>query len=281
MTSSVPLRQLAEWLRAEIAQNTDTAVLAGHYAIFSAGGTAVDFLNGDDAHPAASAEMIAFTKFSWSTACDALAADDRRRARLLVLVDDVTFMRPLAGDTHIRERLGDALATQYLGALPTLPAFHREELAAHALDDSRMLKHADARWVFSERELRVAHVRRLKAVLRSGSAKDMLTASNDESEITVKLSEYGDHCLVHSGRTNCAGGYLELLASLHDRGIRRLVALVPMRCLAPIAVGTSLAKDLFSLHDLSVVNVAVPDALSDAPVAVIGGSVFGVRGSAE
>jgi hypothetical protein len=107
-------------------------------------------------------------------------------------------------------------------------------------------------------------------MLHSGEAGNLLTASSDESEIRVHTGDHGGHCLVHSGRTNCAGGYLELLASLEERGVKRLIALVPMRCLAPIAVATALAGDLFSLRGLSVLNVAVPDALSDAPVVTVG-----------
>jgi len=271
MTKSVALPDLAVWIRDQLRDdNRATVILAGHYSIFSAGGHAVDFLGADDAPPAAAAEMIAFTRYTWSTACEALAGANTKNVQLLVLVDDVAFVRPLAGDVSIRERLGASLATSYLERVTALPDYHTDTLAGSGLCAESVCKLRDDRWVFSERELRMAHVRRLRGLLHSGEAGNKLTASSDESEITAHSVDHGDHCLVHSGRTNCAGGYLELLATLEERGVKRLMALVPMRCLAPISVGTALAGDLFSLHGLSVINVAVPDALSDAPVATIG-----------
>jgi hypothetical protein len=271
MTKSIALPDLAGWIREQIHEDDrSTVILAGHYSIFSAGGHAVDFLGADDNPPAAAAEMIAFTRYTWATACEALANNGATRAQLLVLLDDVAFVRPLAGDVSVRERLGAMLATSYLDRVTALPAYHTDALAASGLCPESVCKQREDRWVFSERELRIAHVKRLRGLLHSGEAGDRLTASSDGSEITVHTADYGDHCLVHSGRTNCAGGYMELLASLEERGVKRLLALVPMRCLAPIAVGTALAAELFSLRGLSVLNVAVPDALSDAPVATVG-----------
>lgn len=271
MTSTVPMRDLSGWLRSEISRGRDaeTVVLAGHYAIFSAGANAADFLHRDEEHSPSVAEMLAFTKYTWTTACEAVGAERERHARLLVLVDDVTFVRPVVSDTRVREQLSDAVATQYLSAMPALPPFHTAALAANGLGNGAVFRYGRDRWVFAERELRVAHVRRLKALLKSGNAPRTLTANSDQSEINVSLEDHAAHCLVHSGHTNCAGGYLELLATLHSRGVRRLIALVPMRCLGPITVGTSLANQLFSLNKLSVTNVVVPDVTSDVPAAVV------------
>jgi hypothetical protein len=281
MTSTVPMRDLAAWLQAEIAHGRDaeTVVLAGHYAIFSAGANAVDYLHRDEEHSAPIAEMLAFSKYTWKTACEAVASQRELHARLLVLVDDVTFIRPVIGDTHVREQLSDTLAAHYLSALPELPPFHATALDANGLANGAVFKHGRDRWVFAERELRVAHVRRLKALLKSGHAPRTLTANADQSEINVSLEDHAAHCLVHSGHTNCAGGYLELLATLHARGVRRLIALVPMRCLGPITVGTSLANKLFALDRLTVTNVAVPDVTSDVPAAVMRGQT--TRGIGE
>jgi hypothetical protein len=271
VSKSIALPELSCWIRERLREDDrPTVVLAGHYAIFSAGGLAVDFMGNDDTPPAAASEMIAFTKYTWATACEALDGCGVPSAQLLVLVDDVAFVRPLAGDISVREKLGAALATRYLEGVTALPAYHTDMLVANHLDGDSVCKMRQDRWVFSERELRIAHVRRLRGLLHSGEAGNRLTASFDESEIRVHTEGHGDHCLVHSGRTNCAGGYLELLATLEERGVKRLIALVPMRCLAPIAGGTALAGDLFSLRGLSVLNVAVPDALSDAPVATVG-----------
>ena len=84
------------------------------------------------------------------------------------------------------------------------------------------------------------------------------------------LPEQGDYCLVHSGHTTCAGGYVELLSTLHRRGVRKLIALVPMRCLGQVALGTELARSLFALPGFTVVNVAVPNPDAAAAVVVDG-----------
>ena len=267
MSTSVALGALGGWLRRELASANGerTVVLAGHYAIFSGGANATDFLNGTQA-PLAAAEMIAFTKFTWEMACAALAGT--RHAQLLVLVDDISFVRPLLGDTRVREKLGDALASRYSEAVTQLPPYHLDALTSNGLGAAHVFRQTDARWTFSERELRIAHVRRLKAMLKAGTHRGVLAANDDASDITVTLPEHGEHRLVQSGHTNCAGGYMELISSLHERGVRRLISLVPMRCLGPLVVGTTLARGLFAIDDFTIVNVAVPDVGAGVPAAV-------------
>jgi hypothetical protein len=105
-------------------------------------------------------------------------------------------------------------------------------------------------------------------MLKAGTHRGVLTANDDASDITVTLPEHGEHRLVQSGHTNCAGGYMELISSLHERGVRRLISLVPMRCLGPLVVGTTLARGLFAIDDFKIVNVAVPDVGAGVPAAV-------------
>ncbi|HKS04952.1 MAG TPA: hypothetical protein VJR92_01455 [Gemmatimonadaceae bacterium] len=269
MTSSVRLADLSRWIADEVASGAEgeTAVLAGHYAIFTGGSTAVDLLDAPETG-GGPAEMLAFTKFTWNAACEAIAAARAHRAKLLVLVDDLQFVIPVLDDRRMQERLADALVTQYLAATPTLPRFHMHRLTAHGLDERDMLKNNNGRWIFSERELRIAHVRHLRDVLSKDPARAGVRATPDMSHITVTSEEHGEYCLVHSGRTTCAGGYVELLSDVFSRGIRRLITLVPMRCLGPITVGTALSSDLLGLDELNVVNVAVPDVASGLAAAV-------------
>jgi hypothetical protein len=272
MSAPVPLASLPEWLRNEIASAHagDIAVLAGHYAIFSSGATPVDLLDDDAASPQGAAEMIAFTKRTWHAACDAVALEPARRASLLVLVDDIQFVRPTLEDRAAAERLGAALATNYLDRVRTLPESHARALRDRSLGSADILRHDDDRWVFSERELRVAAVEHLRERLHAaGGAGALLTANADESRIDVAVPGQAEYCLVHSGRTNCAGGYLELLSEVYRRGIRTLIALVPMRCLGPVTVGTALAHRLYPLDALSIVTVAVPDISTGAHAAVV------------
>ena len=272
MTTSVPLDDLAGWLRDEIdgARAGDVAVLAGHYAIFSAGATAVDLLDAGAAVPAAAADMVAFTRRTWLAACAAIAAARAPGARLLVLVDDIQFVRPALADVSARERLGAALAGSYVRGMRTLPTWHGRILDEHGIDDARLLRHSADRVVYSERELRaqaVTHVReRLHA---AGALRAGLTANDDESRITVSHPDHGEYCIVHSGHTSCAGGYLELLASVHRAGIRTLISLIPMRCLGPVTLGTALAPRLFGMDGLTVVNVAIPDVTSGESAAIV------------
>ena len=274
MTTSIPLDALSGWLRDEIgrARTGDVAVLAGHYAIFSAGAAAVDLLDDDALVPPAVAEMVAFTKCTWRAACEAIVSTPTQRARLLVLVDDIQFVRPALSDIAARERLGAALADNYLRGLRALPAWHTQVLGEHGIAAGRVLPRAAERAVFSERELRAQAVTHVRERLHQADAlRAGLTANDDESRITVSHPEHGDYCLVHSGHTSCAGGYLELLARVHRAGIRTLIALIPMRCLGPVTLGTALAPRLFGIDGLTVVNIAVPDVASGEPAAVARG----------
>ncbi|MFI5310514.1 MAG: hypothetical protein ACHQQ3_04740 [Gemmatimonadales bacterium] len=271
MTVSVPLHSLASWLRSEIraASPGTTAVLAGHFAIFTSGGGAVDLLDEGLTADTGPEELLEFTRFTWDAACEAIAAERERLARLLVLVDDIQFVRPALEDRSAAERLGAALAADYLRRHTPLPAYHARVLHERGLGVDSVLAHSDRRWLFSERELRTALVDALKARLRPGEPRPAgLTESADQSMITVADPEYGEYCLVHSGHTNCAGGFVELLSDVRRRGVARLIALVPMRCLGPITVGTALATRLFALQGLEVVNVAVPDVSTGASASV-------------
>lgn len=232
-----------------------TAVLAGHFAVFTAGGRANDLLD----HPralGAHTDMLDFARASWTAACDVISWHGS--ARLLVLADDIQFVRPALPDRGARERLGAALAADYLRRTSTLPAFHHRELEARDLTTERVIRSRDDCWIFSERALRNAAVARIREVARAGvitRGAMALEANADASRIVVRDPELGEHTLVHSGNTSCAGGYLELAMQLHERGVRWLVAVVPRRCLGPVTLGAQLARSVFGATTLSVVNI--------------------------
>ena len=250
----------------------EVAVLAGHFAIFSAGGVATDLLEADVAPIPGAREMLDFTRVTWRAACDAGEAwRSNDRFRLVVLVDDVQFVRPQLNDRGLSERLAAELAANYLSStMPQLPVYHARELAASTIADNRIVRASDNEWLFSERQLRIDSVRHLRQhVAADASSPNHLVSSADGNTVSVSLTDGGDYCLVHSGRTSCVGGYIELLSRLHMQGIRKLIALVPMRCLGQIALGTTLARQLFALHNLDVVNVAVPDPAVGLPAHVV------------
>jgi hypothetical protein len=260
MSRSVGLDDLGDWLADEATSSVgDVAVLAGHFAIFSAGGAASDLLDARESAPAGAAEMLAFTRLTWDVACKLAMSHPDRPFATVPLVDDIQFVRPLTADRPTAERLAGALAAEYLRSTPRLPAFHLHTLAAHGISESRVMRACDAHWLFSERQLRTDAVRRVRAHhLSGGGRRAGLSASDGGSTMTVKLPEHGEYCIVQSGHTSCAGGYVELLARLHQRGIRKLIALVPLRCMGQVALGTELAHWLFALSRFSVVNVGIP-----------------------
>jgi hypothetical protein len=273
MSYSVEVGELAEWLAGEATSRAgDVAILAGHFAIFSAGGTPGDLLDGTPAPPAGAADMLAFTRTTWHLACELAKLHPERPFAAVPLVDDIQFVRPLIPDRSTAERLASALARQYLEQTPRLPAFHLHSLAAHGVPESRVLRACDAHWLFSERQLRSDAVRRLRAHHRDGGGRRAGLASSDGgSTMTVTLPEHGEYCVVQSGHTTCAGGYVELLARLHQRGIRKLIAMVPMRCIGQVALGTELAHWLFPLPRLTVVNVGMPAPGTTDKASVVAG----------
>jgi hypothetical protein len=236
-----------------------SVVLAGHFAIFTAGGRASDFLD-DPKSLAAHTGMIDFARRSWAAGCDVVAAAPG--PRLLVLVDDIQFVQPTLPDRGARERLAAALVADYLRRTPTLPAFHLRELDSRDISRSRVVRRRDDAWMFSERALRTAAVERIRTAAHAptrgttgighGGGATLVTSS--DSRIVVRDAELGEHTLVHSGHTSCAGGYLELVMQLAERGVTRLVSLVPARCLGPVSVGTHLARTLFGAR-VHVVNI--------------------------
>jgi len=261
MTATLQLDALPDWLASETdSASGAVAVLAGHFAIFSAGGTALELLDEGDAAPRGAEEMIEFTRRTWAAACDVAARHRDREFRFVPLVDDIQFIRPVTTDRGASERLAAALAADYLERVPRLPGYHLRELGAHGLSADRVLRNSDRHWSFSERMLRIAAVHRLRQLLDGDApAPHGLVASDNGNSVTVTLPERGEHRLVQAGHTSCAGGYLELLATLRERGVRKLIAMVPMRCLGQVALGTTLAHHLLGMANFSTVSVGIPD----------------------
>jgi hypothetical protein len=241
-----------------------TVILAGHFAVFTAGGRAGDLLDEPrDLSP--HTDMVEFTRNSWAAACDVVSAVAVKGAaaavaapKLLVLMDDIQFVRPALPDREAQERLAAALAADYLRRTPTIPAYHHRELDSRGLGADRIERCRDDRWLFSERALRTAAVRRIRAAEHAPSPDartTVLESSANGSCIIVRDAELGEHTLVHSGNTSCAGGYLELVMQLHERGVRRLVAVVPRRCLGPVTLGARLARSLFGATDIEIANI--------------------------
>ena len=259
MSHSIAVAELPAWLAAETATGgSEAAVLAGHFAIMSAGNAAIDGLD-DVPPPSGAASMVEFTRDTWRVACETAAHNPALDFRMVVLVDDIQFVRPLVADRSNAERLAAALSAHYLEKARDLPPHHARELARHGVAADRILRHSAERSLFSERELRRDVVHRLRRVAGESGNRASIGTSDSGSTITATLPDEGEYALVQSGHASCAGGYAELVSALYDRGIRKLVALVPQRCLGQVALGTRLALALFPLKGLTVVNVAIGD----------------------
>jgi hypothetical protein len=204
--------------------------------------------------------MIDFTRFTWRVACDVAASYPDRAFHFVPLVDDIQFVRPIAGERRTREQLANALAAEYLSRTPRLPRYHADQLSSRAISTDRVVRNEAAQWLFSERQLRIAAVRRIRdRHAEGGTAHTGLTATDNGGTMTVTLPDRGDYCLVQSGHAGCAGGFVELLVRLHEAGFHRLIALVPERCLAQVVLGTTVARHLFPLADLSVITAGIPE----------------------
>jgi hypothetical protein len=246
---------------------SDTVLLAGHFAIYTAGGKATDFLDDDPARLSKHTDMVNFARATWLAGCDAIASSNATQAKLLVLVDDLQFVQPALPDRGARERLGAALSADYLRRTPTLPGFHARELDARGLDESRVVKSEQSRWIFSERAMRHAAVDRIRQKAAT-DGRGRLISNQDGSRIIVRDLDSGtaEHTIVHSGHTSCAGGYLELVMRLHERGVKRLVAMVPARCLGPVTLGSALARNVFGAG-IEVVNLTVRSEVAESSTA--------------
>ena len=269
MTDTLRFDELPALLRAEIERRPagTVALLAGHFTIFSSGGEAADRLDVPLLPSGAPEALLAFSRRTFEVGCEVAASTATHDPRLMVLVDDVLGLRPTIADRSTAERLSAALAQRYLSQHPTLPSFHARVLARAGLDERSVLRRSDDRWMFSERECRGALVTHVHRELRSSETHAAgLCESADGATITVSHPEHGAYCLVHAGNTNCAGGYVEVIAEAHRRGVRTLLAMIPMRCAAPVHAGTALARSLYALEQLQVVNIAIGDVNDEALV---------------
>ncbi|HXT16432.1 MAG TPA: hypothetical protein VN706_12420 [Gemmatimonadaceae bacterium] len=271
--TKIELPKLSEWLAQRIvdAEPSRVAVLAGHYALFSAGGKTMDFLDASSFPEGVPADLMAFTKFTWYAACQALASACSPRTQLVASVDDVQFVRPAVEDRHLREQLAVALVEQYYQAVPELPHFHHVLLSQAGLDADDVLPCMENRWLFSERWLRqrsVGHLREHAMNGRHGLAH--LHSDETLSRISVRDPELGEFCMIESGNGNCASGYFELITELRMRGVELLIAMIPMRCLAQITAATVLAERLGVANGFRVVNVSLADVEAELPAQVSG-----------
>jgi hypothetical protein len=80
----------------------------------------------------------------------------------------------------------------------------------------------------------------------------------------------GRYCLLFCGSTGCAGEVVELLRELQTRGVTRFINLFPFPCREPVVAGTALARQLFQIDKMRIINIALPLATvdHDAPVLI-------------
>lgn len=268
--STVPLEGLSDWIVSECRASAGRiAILAGHFAVFTAGGPAVDLLTGPVPERAPH-EMLEFTRLSWEASCEAIASA-RLDVKLAVLADDITFVRPAVGDQRLMQRLGAELTAAYYAAHKPVPTFHQRMLVKYDVSERLLLHDKQSRCVFSERELRQEFVAHLKRIRRDGlDRKGLIKQSSDHPQsFSLGDGAQADVEIVRYGHATCAGGYLELLSRLKGLGIDTLIALIPLRCLNPVVVAVTLARSGTFDAVASVVNVLVPDPSSGQSAVIV------------
>jgi len=255
-SSSISLSSLSVFLEKEIQKGKEgeTALLSGHFAVFSAGATPQDYL-GVENPPEIARSMVSFTKTTWVASCTALARASTSKAKMVLLVDDVAFLRPKLADRRAAEKLAAALSDIYLAKLNPIPGYHLETMQQHELSIDCLLPTSSGGLVFSERELRSELIHSLRADLVRSHTE--VHYSENDTSVSIQMGE-GSYQLAYSGNTNCVGAYLELHRRLIDVGIKKVIAIVPSRCFGPLCTGTAIAP-LIGFNGCEIVTVSVPE----------------------
>lgn len=187
----------------------------------------------------------------------------------MLLVDDVLGVRPVLTDRAAAERLGAELVARYFARTPALPRYHARIAAERGLGAADMLRHDDARWIFSERELRTALVTHVHRELRTPG--ETLGGGVRERR---QLHDYREP----------SGARRVLPGAFRAHELRGRLCGVVGRGASPgcahagrdgadalpcaVSVGTAIARELYALRDLRVVNVAIGDPETNAPAVV-------------
>ncbi|HTQ80594.1 MAG TPA: hypothetical protein VMM92_11395, partial [Thermoanaerobaculia bacterium] len=243
-------------------------VHAGHYVLDGSSLALTEEIE----EMAAMGDFAAFTRYSWRLGCELVAAALGRgqTAQLMVLVNDWQFVRDTAGTRRDSERFAAQLRQQYYERRSSLPEHHLQVLTELGLKAADILKATEDRWLFSESDLRTALGRSVAALFAAGKAEERgLTRHfqpSGDPVITVCSSMGAEMNLLFCGSTNCAGEVIELLRELSERDLGLFINLYPRPCLAPVSTGTILAGQLYGLHGLRVVNVALPLGIDGDPL---------------
>ena len=265
MRKSIRLgKDLTSWLVEELTRDEGlTVVHAGHFIIDSSGSWARDHLSSEESLPEGLESFIEFTRITWDIACTAvMATPEPVRPYLFTLVNDWQFISISLPKRRKQESLAAAIREEYYRQTPSFPNFHLGVMAARGIEESRVFKASDERWLFSESDLRHQLARTVRTLLRNGKGAEMALArtfdENGHPKVSVTSSLAGEYCLLFCGSTNCAGEVMQLLKDLHERGVRRCVNLYPYQCMGPVLTGTNLAREMFGLLGMKVINLAVP-----------------------
>jgi hypothetical protein len=257
--------KVSECLRSEIESHVDGLMVihAGHFAIDSAGGAASDHLNGTERLGGGLPHFMGMTAASWEMACEAIQRTPDKNVKLMVLANDWQFLLPHQGNVRERKRQAARVRREYYDRTPGLPHYHWAEMQRRGLHLEQVL-HADAKHVlFSESELRQQLQSSLDPFLHDNERAEKFGlrkhfSPTGEPIVDVESDFGGRYCLLFCGSTGCAGEVVELLHQLQLRNVTRFINLYPFPCREPVITGTGLARQLFQIESMRIINVALP-----------------------
>jgi hypothetical protein len=134
-------------------------------------------------------------------------------------------------------------------------------MAGYQLPHEQVLPASQERWMFSESVLRLQFAARVRSLIKDEAAVKQLGLSvsfNENGQPIVSTESAGEDCsLLYCGNSGCAGEIVELLNQLYVKGVRRFINIFPGECLVPVKSGTEIARRIFDLKDMKIVNIAV------------------------
>ena len=253
--------ELANVLEQEVKRLPGNVVVhSGHFFLEIVDNCVVDHL-GDPANAKpAFQELISFTQHTWEAACKIVSSAGSQH-KLIILANDWQYCVPKEVDRRRRESLAAQLRCEYYERTPLIPSFHLDIMHRYGLSQDHILPASEESFLFSESRLRSNFATTTKELTKDPGRAERLGLSKrlrDDQNPVISTEVDGQEIeLLYCGNTGCAGEVVELLKQLYNAGVRSFVNVYPWQCDRPVETGTSIAKQLFGLDGMEVVNIAV------------------------
>jgi hypothetical protein len=152
-----------------------------------------------------------------------------------------------------QEREKVEMRRRYYESVPKLPRYYMGVAEASGITSDQVFKASDSCWLFSEAELRQRFVQRLQLLVEADPGLERIVEQSGPRICTVVDNQSVE--LSRCGTTNCLGEFIELLKQLYDRGVRSFINIYPTDCREFVDQGTNVARELFGLKGMEIVNI--------------------------